>query len=103
MLGEQQHVLAPRAQRRHGQHIERQAVEEIVPEAAGRRRRRQIDVGGADQAHVDLNRGAAADPLEGAVLDHAQQPLLHREAGAGDLVEKQAAAVGELEAPAPLP
>ena len=40
----------------------------------------------------------AADPLERAIFDDAQELLLDRERGGGDLVEEQRAAVGELEA-----
>src|SRR3546814_5240060 len=43
---------------------------------------------------------SASHPLEGAVLDRAQQLFLHGLAGRGDLVEEQAAAIGDLEAPA---
>ena len=103
MLGEQRDVLAPGAQRRHGQHVERQAIQEVLAEAACCRLGRQIDIGRADQAHIDLDRGATADPLESAILDHAQEPLLDREAGAGDLVDEQTSTIGQLEAPAPLP
>ena len=35
VLGEQRDVLAPGAQRRHGQHVECQAIQEILAEAAG--------------------------------------------------------------------
>ena len=40
---------------------------------------------------------AAADALERALLQHAQQLHLHVEAHVADLVEEQRAAVGELE------
>ena len=40
----------------------------------------------------------AADALEAAVLDDAQDLLLHRQRGGGDLVEEQGAAIGDLEA-----
>jgi hypothetical protein len=41
----------------------------------------------------------AADTLEGALLQHAQELHLHVECHIADLVEKQRAAVGELETP----
>ena len=45
---------------------------------------------------------AAADALELALLQHAQQLRLRLERQLADLVEEQRAAVGELEAPAAL-
>ena len=51
-----------------------------------------------DDAHVDLHRLAGADALERHLLKHAQQLGLHVETDVADLVEKQRAAVGRLEA-----
>ncbi len=56
---------------------------------------------GGDHAHVDVDRGLAADPVELALRQHAQQPGLQRHRHVADLVEEQRAAVGLLEAPAP--
>ena len=52
--------------------------------------------------HVDLERRRAADPLELALLEDAQQLRLDRERQLADLVEEQRAAVGPLEAARPL-
>ena len=57
----------------------------------------QVPVGGGDDAHVDLDRVLAADPLEGLLLQHAQHLRLHLQAHVADLVEEQRAAVGQLE------
>ena len=46
-------------------------------------------------------RAGAADPLDGQVLDHAQQLGLRRERQVGHLVEEQRAAVRVLELAAP--
>ena len=49
---------------------------------------------GGDNAHVDLHRRIAADPVELAVRQHPQQARLHVERHIADLVEEQRAAVG---------
>jgi hypothetical protein len=51
-----------------------------------------------DDAHVGANRVGAADALKLAVLDHAQNLLLHARRYRAELVEDQRAAVGLLEA-----
>ena len=52
-----------------------------------------------DQAHVGANRLRAPQPLELARLDHAQQLDLRRQVELADLVEKERAPLGKLEAP----
>ena len=51
------------------------------------------------QAHVGLDGLGAADPLELALLQDAQQLHLGRQVDVADLVEEQRAALGELEPP----
>src|SRR6185437_9743829 len=98
MLGQHRNVLAPLAQRRDGDDVEREAVEEVAAEAARFGQGGEIDVGRSNHADIDALRGVAADALEGAVFDDAQDLLLHRQRGVGDLVEKERAAIGDLEA-----
>jgi hypothetical protein len=50
-------------------------------------------------AHVDLDGLLAADALELALLQHAQQLQLQGRRHVADLVEEQRPLVGELEAP----
>ena len=52
-----------------------------------------------NDAHIDLDRGCAAHPVELAVLQYAQQSCLKVCRHVADFVEKQRAAVGLLEAP----
>ena len=59
--------------------------------------RAQIAVGRGDPAHVDLERARAADALEAALLEHAQQLGLQLGLELADLVEEERAAVGQLE------
>jgi len=56
-------------------------------------------VGRRDDAHIDGNLAPAADTLDHVFLQHAQQLDLQIERQVADLVEKQGAAIGLLEAP----
>ena len=58
-------------------------------------------VRGRDHAHADANRLLAADALQLAVLQDAQQLGLRRFVQVADFVEKDRAAVGQLEPAAP--
>jgi hypothetical protein len=59
----------------------------------------EILVGGCDDPHIDDAHGhLAADPVELALGQHAQQSGLERRGHVADLVEEQGAAVGLLEA-----
>ena len=56
-------------------------------------------MGSGNDAHIDILRLVAANPLEGTLLQHTQQLDLHRQRHIADLVEEQRAAIGQLEAP----
>ena len=104
MVGEQGDILrAALAQRRHEEHLEAQPVEQVGLELSCFRHRAQVGVGRGDEAHVHGDGFARAHPLETAVLDHAQDFLLHRHRHLADFVEKQRAAVRRLEPPRPPP
>ena len=94
------YVLAPLAQRRNldANHVE--PVQQVLAEMPGLHARLEILVGRRDHPHVDLDRRLAADPVELAFGQHAQQPRLQRGRHVADLVEKQRAAIGLLEAAA---
>jgi hypothetical protein len=55
-------------------------------------------VGGGDDPHVDIDRAVAANALEFAFLQHAQQFALERERHLADFIEKNSATVGQFEA-----
>ena len=57
-------------------------------------------MGGGDDAHIDLDGRLAADAVELALGQHAQQPRLQCRRHVADFVEEQRAAVGLLEAAA---
>jgi hypothetical protein len=98
VLGEQQGVAAAQAQRRQLDVHDVEAIIKVLAEAALADVLGEVAVGGGDEAHVDLDRLAAADALEGPLLQHAQQLHLHGGRDLADLVEEEGAAVGLLEA-----
>ena len=70
-----------------------QPVVEILAKTPRLHLQQGIAVGGADEAHVDRLQLAAADPLQGAGLDEAQQLALQVQIHLADLVQKQGAAI----------
>ena len=60
---------------------------EVLAEAPGRDLPGKVAVGRRDHADVDAHAGAAAYPLEGLVLENAQDLALRLERHVGDLVE----------------
>ena len=76
-----------------------QPVEQILAEPSLLHRLLQIDVRGRDDADIDLDDFHAAEAHELALLHHAQQLGLRLERNVADLVEEDAALVGEVEEP----
>src|SRR5690606_25944906 len=76
-------------------------IEEVFAEDAGGDERLDVAVRGRDDAYVDLDRLLAADALDDAGLERAEQLGLGVEAEFGDFVEEQGSAVGEFEASSP--
>ena len=98
MFGQEHDVVGAFAQRRQRDDVEGEAIQQVGSEAPFGDQARQVLVRGGDDAHVRAQRLPAADALELAVLDHAQELLLHQRRGGGQLVQEQRAAVGPLEA-----
>ena len=100
MIGEQQQIGLPLAQRRNEDREHVEPVVQILAERAVGDRLLEVLVGRGDQPHVRLECVfGAAQPLELALLQHAQQLHLRRQVQLADFVEEQRAAFGELEAP----
>ena len=91
-------VLGALAQRRQPQRHDVEPEEQVLAEQALLDQGAQVLVGGGDDAHVGLDRRAAADGRVFALLQHAQQPRLRLHRHVADLVEEQRAALGLLEA-----
>ena len=98
MLRQQDDVLRAYAQRGKRDDVEGEAIQQVGAETAICGAGGQVDIGGGDDAHVRGDRVFAAQPLELAVFDHAQEFLLHLKRGRRDLVEEKRAAIGLFEA-----
>ncbi len=90
-------VLQPLAQRRHADLDDVDAVEQVLAELALGDQRRQVLVGGRQDAHVDREFPGLADRPHALFLDDAQQLDLHVQRQVGDLVQEQRAALGGLD------
>src|SRR5687767_8351508 len=97
MRGKAGKILAPVAQRRHRQVDDVEAVPEILPEAPGGDLRCEIAVRRRDDPDVHPDRACTADALELVMLQHTQQLRLEMRRELANLVEKDSAAVGDLE------
>ena len=86
-------------QRRQMDRDDVQPVEEVLAEPPFLHHLPEIDVGRGDDSHVDLDRLHPAQAHEVAFLDDAQQLRLGLERHVADLVEEDAAAIGEIEEP----
>ena len=98
LLGHQRNILAPLAQRRQMQAHDVEPVQQIGAELAARDLRVEILMRRRDHARIGAHQLAPADAIELARREHAQQPRLQRQRHVADLVEKQRAAGGLLEA-----
>ena len=76
-LGEHRHVFAPVAQGRDINRHDVEAEEQVFAEFLALDTLFEIAVGGGDDADVDLDGARAADALEFAFLEHAQEFGLH--------------------------
>ena len=95
--GEEGDVFLAAAERRELEGDDVEAVEEVFAEAALFDGLLEVDVGGGDDADVDLDLLVAAHVHEAAVLEDAQDLGLHVHAHGADLVEEEGATVGYFE------
>src|SRR5882724_7680499 len=97
MLNQQWDVFAAGAQRRkiEGDYV--QAVIKVLAEAALFHGLLQVDIGGGEDADIDLDLLDAAQMHKLFVLQHAKDLGLRLHAHGADLVEEDGAAVGDLE------
>src|SRR5207245_3541429 len=98
LLGEEHHVLAALAERRQVNGKDAEPVVEILAELAARHGVGEVPVGGDDEPKVGLERRGAADALELVLLEDTEKFGLDGGRELADLVEKQRAPGGELEA-----
>ena len=87
-------VFTTAAQRRQINRNHVQAIVKVFAELAFAHQHVQINVGGRDQANIDLQFMDAAQMHELAVLDHAQNLRLGFKAHGADLIQEDGAAIG---------
>ncbi len=97
MLGEFENVGRALAQRRDLQVHDVEAEQQILAEVTVAHRFAQIAVRGRDDADIDRHGLGAADAIDDALLNGAQQLGLQPHIHFGDFVEQQRAAGGFLE------
>jgi hypothetical protein len=97
MVRQYGNILATLAQRRQRDEGDIQAIVEVFAETTLADGLHQVHVGGGDHPHVHLNGLARADAGDFALLQHAQQFDLKRQAKLADFIEQQGAALRRLE------
>ena len=103
MFGQVGDVVLSLAQRRDLDEEDAQPVVEVLAKAARRDLAGEIAIGGRDEPYVDVARAVLSDALVLAFLNGAEELGLQLERDLADLVEKERAAVGRLEAALPDP
>ena len=96
---QQRNVFDTLAQRGHLDREYIQTVIQVFTERTDLDHVLEILVRRCNDSHIDALGFVAADPLEGALLQHTQQLNLHRQRHVADFVEEQGAAIGQLKAP----
>ena len=79
-------VFRPRAQRRHGDRHDGEAIVEVLPKRPGADHRLEVAMRRREHTHVDFASALATDRADLSVLQHAQQLRLHARAHLADLV-----------------
>jgi hypothetical protein len=97
MIEQEKHILVPLAQRWDIERDYIEAVKKIRSEFTGTDRLFEVAVRRRDNANVYRKRPLVTDPIDRALLQHAQQFDLHFEAHIADFIEKKRTRVGHLE------
>ena len=100
VVGDAREVADALAERRDLERDAAEAVVEVLAELAALDHRLQIAVRRADDPAVGADGGRAADALERALLEDAEERDLRARRDVADLVEEERAALGHLEAAA---
>ena len=96
-LDERGDVLGAFPECRQGDLDHLQAVVQVLAEAPLLDLGLEVAMGRRDDANVDLDRRVAADPLEGVLLQDAEDLGLRLRGHVADLVQEEGALVGRLE------
>ena len=98
MLHEQWHVVRTLPQRRQSNRKNVQAVIQVFAKLALADGLHEVSVRGRNDADIDFDRIRAADALEFAFLEHAEELDLNVERNFADLIQENRPAVGQLKA-----
>src|SRR5690606_29279684 len=85
--------ISPFTQWRHEDRVDIEAIEQVFPESAVLHLLQQVAVRGGYQPYVHLERRAASNRIDLALLHGAQQLDLHVQRQIADLIQKQRAAM----------
>ena len=96
-LGQWHDVARALGQRRQHQFHRIEAVIQVFAEGAVADHRRQVGIGRADHADLDLAFAIGAQALETTGFQHAQQLHLAAQRQVADLIQEQRAAIGGFE------
>ncbi|MNT30385.1 hypothetical protein D3C72_1661750 [compost metagenome] len=80
-------------------HVKGQSVEQIRAEFLLRHHLWKVGISGAHQTHIDLQRLAAPDTLQLAILDNAQQLFLNQHRRGSEFIKEQRPTVSAFETP----
>jgi hypothetical protein len=97
MTRQRSDILASLPQRRNQQGKDVQAIEQVLTKVTPGHGVGHVAIGSGDDADIEDHRLLAADPLDFALLQDAQQLGLQAERHFGDLVEQQTAVLRLLE------
>ncbi|MPM72688.1 hypothetical protein SDC9_119664 [bioreactor metagenome] len=96
-MGQRQNILLALPQRRNGKRYHVEPVVQVVAEGPRGDHRLKIPVGGHDNPDIQLDAFGSSHPLQLPLLKHPQQLGLHIKAHFTDFIQKNGAAVGQLE------
>src|SRR5262249_39426043 len=99
MLREQWEIAQPIAQRRQRDGEDVEAVKKVGAEFAFVDQSLERLIGRGYDADFDADALRAAQPLEDAGLQHAQEPPLYFQRDLADFIQKDRAAIGQFESP----
>src|SRR5713101_6389557 len=96
MVNEDRNVLSPFPKRNdvNAHHVE--PIVQVLPEGLIADGLLEIDVRRGNDPHVNADSPVSADPLDLALLEHAQELGLEFRLEGGNLVQKESATVGQL-------
>src|SRR6516162_4376588 len=94
---QQRNIFTPVAERRQSYRDHVETIEQILPEGSALDGVLNVSIRSRNEADINLNRARSAHAFEFALLQNSQQFRLQRRRQFTDFVEKNRAAVGDLD------